>query len=94
MGIREHISIEGDGIVIHREQDVSGIVDYAKARHNEGHHGFPDFKLAAVVPELVVEAYIATRGITSQEFWGNPEHMKNILNDPAFADLRVAPGRI
>lgn len=94
MGIQETASFGDDGFVIHRSQNVAGIVDYAKARHNEGHHGFSDFKLAAVVPEIVVEHYCLTHGVSPREFAANPEHMKRIVNDPAFADLRVAPGRI
>lgn len=94
MGIRESVVLEEDRVVIHREQDVAGIIDHAKARHNEGHHGFKDFKHAMVLPELVVENYCTVNQITSRDFWGNPEHLRRIMNDPAFKDLRTWPGRV
>ena len=94
MSITEKADFYEDGFVIQRSQGVGGIVDYAKARSNEGHHGFKDFKLMAVVPVLVAEAYCTTNGVSSQEFHRNPEHMKRIVNDPAFSDLRIAPGRM
>ncbi len=82
------------GLVITRQQNVADHVDYCKARANEGLHGFPDFKLKASIPVLVVEHYCATNQITLREFVANPEHAKRIVNDPAFADLRIAPGRM
>ena len=94
MTIREAVSFSDDGFVVQRSQNVSSIVDYAKARHNEGHHGLKDFKLMAVVPVLVVESYCTVHQITLREFNGNPEHIRRIVNDPAFADLRVAPGKM
>ena len=82
------------GLVVQRRQLVGDHVDYCKARANEGLHGFPDFKLKASIPAVVVEHYCAINGITLREFLGNPEHAKRIVNDPAFADLRIAPGRM
>lgn len=92
--IKENVAFHDNGYVIHREQKVNGIVDYAKSRHNEGHHGLKDFKLMAVVPVLVVESYCTINQITLREFNQNPEHIRRIVNDPAFADLRVAPGKM
>ena len=94
MSITEKVAFNEDGFVIQREQHVASIVDYAKARANEGHHGFKDFKLMAVVPVLVVESYCTIHGVSSQGFHRNPEHMRRIVNDAAFSDLRVAPGRM
>lgn len=94
MSIRERIILEEDRVVIHREQDVAGILDHAKARHNEGHTGFGDFKHAMVLPELVVENYCTKHQITSREFWANPAHLKRVMNDPDNAALRTWKGKV
>lgn len=85
----------GDGdITVVRRQLVADHVDYCKARHNEGHHGPRDMRLKMSIPELVVDHYCRIKGITLREFLRNPEHAKAIVNDDAFADLRIAPGRM
>lgn len=82
-----------DGLVIVRQQNVADHVDYCKARANEGFHGpAKDFQLMASIPVVVVEHYCRVTGVTLSEFTRNPEHVKRIVNDPAFADLRIAPG--
>lgn len=82
------------GAVVVRHQYVGDIVEQCKALHNEGRHGGADFKLVAKIPLVVVEHYCNTHGVSFKEFNKNPDHMARIVNDPAFADLRVAPGRI
>jgi len=87
--------VEDDtGPKVVREQYVGDIRDYCIARHNEGHHGHKDMKLMASFPQVVVDHYIAVTGITFQEFIRNPEHAKRMVNDPALADFRIAPGRM
>lgn len=81
-------------LVVHRRQFVADHVDYCKARANEGHHGFPDFKLKASIPVTVIEAYCRNNGITLREFGANKEHIRRVVNDPALADFRIAPGRM
>ena len=83
-----------EGFIVQRSQNVGGIVDYAKARHNEGHHGSKDFKLKMVLPAVVVEHYCNVNQITLREWIQNPEHAKRMFNSPEFSDLRVAPGRM
>lgn len=80
------------GIVIKRGQLVADHVDYCRARANEGLHGLPDMRLKASIPAVVVEHYLQVHGVTLREFIGNPEHARRIVNDPAFADFRIAPG--
>lgn len=83
-----------DGIVVQREQYVGDIRDYCIARHNEGHHGSRDMKLMASVPVAIVDHYCAVNNITLREFMHNKEHTRRLLNDPAFADFRIAPGKV
>lgn len=92
--VRTRIIEEDDSIVVQRMQLVGDHVDYCKARANEGLHGFPDFKLKASIPAVVVDHYCYVNGITLREFLGNREHIKRIVNDPNFADLRIAPGKM
>lgn len=83
-----------EGAVVVREQFVGDIRDYCIARHNEGHHGASDFKLMASLPAVVIEHYCNVNGITFREWMKNPEHVKRMVNDPALADFRIAPGRM
>lgn len=93
--VHEKLELQPNGeILIKRGQLVGDHVDYCKARQNEGLHGLPDFKLKASFPVTVVEAYCSDKGITLQEWFRNPEHVKAMVNDPALADLRIAPGRM
>lgn len=86
---------EADGtVVVKRRQLVADHVDYCKARANEGHHGFKDFRLRASFPVTVIEAYCRANGITLREWHRNREHVRRMVNDPALADFRVAPGRM
>ncbi len=83
-----------EGAVVVREQFVGDIRENCIARHNEGHHGFKDFRLMASLPAVVIEHYCNVNQITFREFMGNPEHVKRMVNDPALADFRIAPGRM
>jgi hypothetical protein len=83
-----------DGAQVVREQYVGDIRDYCIARHNEGHHGDKDMKLMASFPAVVIEHYCNVNGITFREWMNNPEHVKRMVNDPALADFRIAPGRM
>lgn len=87
---------EGDALVIQRRQTgIAAHVDYCRARANEGHHGpAKDFQLKASIPAIVVEHYCQVNGITLREFLKNREHVRRLINDPAFADFRIAPGRM
>ena len=93
--VQRRLKVEGDGtVVVQSLQYVADHVDYCKARANEGHHGFSDFKLKASIPVTVVEAYCTHNRITLREFFRNKEHVKRVVNDPALADFRIAPGRM
>lgn len=92
--ITERFKYEGENLVIQREQTgLAAHADYCKARANEGYHGpAKDFKLRASIPAIVVESYCQINQITLREFFQNREHVRRIVNDPAFADFRIAPG--
>lgn len=83
-----------DGAVVVREQYVGDIRDNCIARRNEGYHGTKDFRLMASLPPVLIEHYCNVNQITFREFMHNPEHVKRMVNDPALADFRIAPGRM
>lgn len=84
---------DGTGHIV-REQLVAPIVDTCKELHNAGLHGSKSARHLASIPAVVVEHYCNVNGITLGEFMQNHEHTRRIINDPAFADFRIAPGRI
>ena len=86
--------VEGDDLVIQRVQDVEPILERAKAMHREGLHGSSEFRLAAEIPNVVIEDYCNRNGITYQEWAQNKEHKRRLLNDPALAAFRIWPGRV
>lgn len=83
-----------DGLmVVERVQDCTPIVDHCRALANETEQR-GDVRLAARLPDVIVERYCNDNGITLGEFVGNPEHIRRVCNDPALAAFRVWPGRI
>ena len=83
----------GGNLIVNRIQDVEPIVNDAAARRQVGAVGSSDMKLAATIPQVIVEQYMATNGITFREFCQNDEHVKRMLNDPALSAFRVWEGR-
>lgn len=83
-----------DGLmVVERAQNCTVIADGCKALANETEQR-GDVRLAARLPDVIVERYCNDNGITLGEFVGNPEHIRRVCNDPALAAFRVWPGVI
>lgn len=80
--------------VIERVQDVEPILNDCKVRHNENMHGSSDTRHAARIPNIIIEKYCNTHGITFHEFMNNEDHVRNLLNDPALSHFRIWKGRI
>lgn len=94
MTIQTHYAHEDDKLVVHRVQNVAAIVDSAKALSNEGFHGRPDARVVARIPEVVIEHYLNTKGISMAEWCRNPEVRRKFLNDPDYSDLRIWKGTV
>jgi len=88
------IALEGGELITGSVQDCTPYADHAKAMHNEGFHGSSDMKLAASVPNVLVEKYLNDNRILMSEFVGSPDHQRRFLNDPAIAHFRIWRGRI
>lgn len=83
-----------DGLLIERTERFDGLLDYCKARHNEGLHGEKDMPLYAEVPGILIEDYCIRNGITFAEFMRDQAHVSRFLNDPALEHWRIKPGRV
>lgn len=81
-----------DGLmVVERVQDCTPIVEHCRALATETEQR-GEMRLAARLPDVVVERYCNDNGITFGEFVGNPEHVRRVCNDPALVAFRVWPG--
>lgn len=88
-------ALEGGDFAITRHQDVQKHLDYANGLRNaDDLKASSDMKLAAEFPDVIVENYISTNGITWAEFIKNPEHVKRMLADPALKGFRIWEGRV
>lgn len=84
-----------DGNLIYgSSQNVGGILHDAQARHKEGLHGTGEMKHAARIPFVVIEKYCNDRNITFNEFMGNKDHIKSVVNDPSLKAFRIWPGAV
>jgi hypothetical protein len=91
--IHRHYDGEG-GITFERVQDCDAIAERCKARHNLNDVGAADMKLAASLPLVIVERYMNDHAITFNEFIGDKDHVRAMLNDPALSHFRIWNGRI
>ncbi len=92
--LRSFARLEGDTLITGSVQDCTPYAERAKALHNEGFHGSKDMRLAATLPDVLVEKYCNDNGITFQEFMRDRAHVKRMCNDPALAHFRVWKGKI
>jgi hypothetical protein len=87
-------SLEDGRIVFETAQDVSSILEDAKARHNQGMTGLGEMRHAARIPLVVVEKYCNDNNIPFHEFMGNKEHIRRVLTDPSLSAFRIWQGKI
>lgn len=78
-------------LVVCNSEDVEPILEYAKerARAGFGRSASNELHEAAHFPGNIVMAYCQSHNITFGEFLANPEHVKNMLADPALRDFQV-----
>lgn len=95
-GIQHYRRANDDGTVSYAAaQDVEPILDLNKslATENDGWNATRDMRRVASIPVMVIVKLKAEHGIDVF----NPDHkdaLVKILNDPDYAHLRTAPGRI
>jgi phosphosulfolactate phosphohydrolase-like enzyme len=93
-GTRTVVAVEDGNLITGTVQDCTAIAERAKAMHNAGHVGSSEMRLAATLPDVMVEHYCNTKGITFAEFMRDKAHIRYMLNDPALAHFRVWKGKV
>lgn len=94
-GVKSVIQLNTDGsLTTGTVQDCTPILEYAKARQNEGHTGTSDMKFAASIPHVVIEEYCKRNNIGFDECIQSQEHSRRLLNDPSLAGFRIWKGRV
>lgn len=94
MNLETRIFTQDGNLVVGRSQDCTPILEDAKRRHQDGHHGTADVKHAARIPNVIVEKYLNENGITFHEFMGNPVHIKRLVEHPDNSLFRIWKGRL
>lgn len=92
--IKTSIDVRDGQMIVKSTQDCTPIAEYAKALHNEGHHGSGDMRHAAKIPRILVEDYCNRNNLQFSEFMQNKDHIKRLVNDPALAHFRIWKGRV
>lgn len=86
---------EDGGYLIHGKADHAAVLDYNKAQfnHNDGYTPSRELRRVASIPLHLMVQWLQEEG-----WWAlNPEHSDRLvrkLNDPDYAYLRTAPGRV
>lgn len=91
--VHSHKDGSGD-ITFETRQDVSAILEDAKARSNEGYHGSSEMRHAARLPMAAIDRYCNDKGITFHEWCSNKTHVRAMLNDPDLSAFRVWGGKV
>lgn len=92
--IQTHFGVTHGESFVQRTQDCTPIAEKCKALHNEGIHGSSEVKLAASIPNILIEKYCQDNGISFRDWCADPAHIRRMLEDPALAHFRIWPGRI
>lgn len=92
--VATRIIIDGEQMHTIRTQDCTPIAERAYAMHKEGMHGSSEMRLAATIPNVIIEKYMNEHGVSYAEVIGNEVHMRRICNDPDNKMFRIWPGRI
>lgn len=92
--VQSRIIIEGDLMHTITTQDCTDIAERAHAMHKEGMHGSSEMRLAATIPNVIIEKYLNEHGVSFAEFMADQTHMRRICNDPDNKMFRIWPGVI
>ena len=84
----------GDKLIVNRVQDVEPILDLTHDLRSLGRVGSGEFRHAASIPMVLVEAYCNDRGLPFSEFMADTRHVNAMVNDPALKAFRVWEGRV
>ena len=94
MTVDTKIVLQDGNLVVGRSQDCTAIVEMAHQQRVAGNVGSSDMKFAGRIPDVEVEKYCNTYGVSYAEFIGNPVHVKAWLNNPDNKHYRIWEGRV
>lgn len=80
-------------VVVHTAR-FDGLLDHNAELRATQQYGDKDMRHVANIPGIVIEQYCFLRGVSWQDFFRDPKHIKAICNDPDMAYFRVAPGEV
>lgn len=89
-----HVDPSEDRFWVNRVQDVEPALERAKALHNAGIGQSGDWRLAASIPNVLVEKYCEDNGITFAEFAADEAHMRRLVESPDLSHFRIWKGRL
>ena len=88
-----HFDNSEEKFVRQRVQDIEPVLDHVKdMRDIKGNQVGSEFKHAASVPLVVVEAWLNVKGLQMSDFKGAV--VNDFLNDPNNSAFRIWPGRV
>ena len=93
-GVFTRLLEHGDTLAVERVQDVEPILDLTRDLRAAGRVGSGEFRHAASLPMVLVEAYCNDRGLSFSEFMADTRHVNTMVNDPALKAFRVWEGRV
>jgi hypothetical protein len=82
------------GIVTESIQDCTEIAEFCAEQRAKGHTGSGEMKHAAMIPEVMVQAYCNNNRITFRDFMVDKTHIKRLLADPALKAFRIWEGKV
>ena len=84
------------GLLIHSVQDVAPIIERNKAamNHNDGYSPSRELRRVAFIPTIFRDKWLNEEGWDAWRPDLYPEKLVQKLNDPDYAFLRSAPGRV
>lgn len=85
-----------DGPVIRSVQDVAPVLERALAmrNHNDGYSPSRELRRVAFIPNIIRDKWLAEEGWDAWRPDLYPEKLVQKLNDPDWAYLRTASGRV
>jgi hypothetical protein len=92
--IKTQVHAKDGDVTVERTQDCTPIAEWAKAKHNAGEFGSSELKLAARIPNIIVEKYCNDNNLFFSEVIQDPVHMRRIVQDPANSMFRIWSGKL
>lgn len=88
------IGVEEGKLYTGSAQDVEGILEDSKARHNAGMFGTSEMRHVAQLPMVIVEKYCNDAGIKFHEFMADQTHINRLVSSPDLEYFRIWKGAI